>query len=189
MQSRMGWASSHEMESQTERIRFERIANSEQITLVFVSPPPGCTESVRVLETVGMLLGRMACKLGLDHESDGALLQLEFCGAVYGHETELKDTPLRDRAECSVLGLEEAKRANTEKHRKLAARAVHLESATFHNRVAEVRLVCELDPDRVNAKHKVRRVLTGELRAVGVAAVCADSAGDSMGTPLYMKRH
>merc|ERR1712153_28482 len=92
-------------------------------------------------------MGKVALLLGLD-ESDAPSLQMLFSEAILAHELELKAAGLCDESLCSVLGVEERLEAKAE----AKAKAVNIITAVKKNRLADVQLVCQHAPEKLNDK-------------------------------------
>ena len=134
-----------------ERHEKERVANSKLIRIKFVSPAPGYEIEIRELETVLALLEKFALLLGLT-KSAAKSLQLEFSETALAHELQLEPAGLCDESLCSVLG-PDGSVLNVDSMVK--ANAVDIVYAAEQNQVAEVRLVCQYAPEKVNDKDSV----------------------------------
>merc|ERR1740130_1463339 len=132
----MGVCTSSEF-SETEQLQLA-IASSKLIRIKIFSPAPGYEIEIHELETVLALLEKFALLLGLN-KSAARSLQLEFSENILAHELQLELAGLCDESLCSVLGVEVAK-----------ANAVDIVYAAQQNQVAEVRLVCQYAPEKVN---------------------------------------
>jgi len=136
-----------ERETEKERTEEERVANSQPIAITATDPPPGVTVEIGEAATVLAFLKKVALLLGLD-ESDAPSLQMLFSEAILAHELELKAAGLCDESLCSVLGVEERLEAKAE----AKAKAVNIVTAAEENRLADVQLVCQHAPEKVNDK-------------------------------------
>merc|ERR1712086_109689 len=99
--------------------------------------------------TVLAFLKKVALLLGLD-ESDAPSLQMQFSEAILAHELELKAAGLCDASLCSVLGVEE--RLEAKAKAKAKAKAVNIVTAAEENELADVQLVCQYAPEKLNDK-------------------------------------
>ena len=95
-------------EQRRKRKHAKVVSRSELLTLRMVEPKPGAVVEVRMMETVGVLLGRAAIKIGLE-EWDGELLTMEYDGNVVDHAEMLKDIGIAEKGEFKVNGYQEAK--------------------------------------------------------------------------------
>merc|ERR1712086_894013 len=120
------------------------IANSKLIRIKIVSPAPGYEIEIHELENVLALLEKFALLLGLN-KSAARSLQLEFCENILAHELQLEPAGLCDESLCSVLNVDLVLKAN----------AVDIVAAAQQNQVAEVRLVCQYAPEKVNVKNSI----------------------------------
>ena len=120
------------------------IANSKLIRIKLVSPAPGYEIEIRELENVLALLEKFVLLLGLN-KSAARFLQLEFCDNILAHELQLEPAGLCDESLCCVLNVDEVVKAN----------AVDIFGAAQQNQVADVRLVCQYAPEKVNVKDSV----------------------------------
>ena len=118
------------------------IANSNLIRIKLFSPAPGYEIEVHELENVLALLEKFALLLGLN-KSAARFLQLEFCDNILAHELQLEPAGLCDESLCSVLGVE------------VLANAVDIVDAAHTNKVADVRLVCQYAPEKLNDTNSV----------------------------------
>merc|ERR1712166_1423150 len=124
------------------------IANSKLIRIKFFSPAPGYEIEIHELENVLALLQKFALLLGLNR-SAARSMQLEFCENILAHELQLEPAGLCDESLCSVLGAD-GSALNVDLVRK--ANAVDIGAAAQQNQVADVRLVCQYAPEKVNDK-------------------------------------
>merc|ERR1712086_1235413 len=124
---------------------------SEPVRLLSTSPE----FEVLVYEanTVLEVLEIRAEQMGLP-KAAAVLLKLEFSGAIISHHKTLKEAGLCDQAEISVQGEDEAKAKLKEQADK-----VNIHDAAKDGKVAEVQLVLDIYPDRVNAETIVRQSL------------------------------
>ena len=122
--------------SESKRLQLA-IANSKLIRIKIFSPAPGYEIEIHELENVLALLEKFALLLGLNR-SAARSLQLEFSETTLAHELQLEPAGLCDESLCSVLGVE------------VLANAVDIVYAAHQNQVAEVRLVCQYAPEKVN---------------------------------------
>merc|ERR1712086_550994 len=129
----MGGGNSRE----TKRLQLA-IANSKLIRIKIFSPAPGYEIEIHELENVLALLEKFALLLGLN-KSAARSMQLEFSENILAHELQLEPAALCDESLCRVLNVE-----------VLKANAVDIVTAAEQNQVAEVRLVCQYAPERVN---------------------------------------
>merc|ERR1712086_31811 len=130
----MGGGNSRE----TKRLQLA-IANSKLIRIKIFSPAPGYEIEIHELENVLALLEKFALLLGLNR-SAARSLQLEFSETTLAHELQLEPAGLCDESLCSVLNVDLVRKAN----------AVDIVDAARQNQVAEVRLVCQYAPEKVN---------------------------------------
>ena len=121
---------------ETKRLQLA-IGNSKLIRIKIFSPAPGYEIEIHELETVLALLEKFALLLGLN-KSAARWLQLEFSENILAHELQLEPAGLCDESLCSVLGVE------------VLANAVDIVAAAQQNQVADVRLVCQYAPEKVN---------------------------------------
>merc|ERR1712086_474624 len=129
----MGGGNSRE----TKRLQLA-IANSKLIRIKIFSPAPGYEIEIHELENVLALLEKFALLVGLN-KSAARSMQLEFSENILAHELQLEPAGLCDESICTVLGVE-----------VLKAHAVNIIKAAHANRVADVRLVCQYAPEKVN---------------------------------------
>ena len=141
----MGFTTSSEV-SESQRLQLA-IANSKLIRIKIFSPAPGYEIEIHELENVLALLEKFALLLGLN-KSAARSLQLEFSENILAHELQLEPAGLCDESICTVSGVE-----------VLKAHAVNIIKAAHANRVADVRLVCQYAPERVNEKDSVMLLL------------------------------
>merc|ERR1711865_1215270 len=94
--------------------------------------------------TVLEVLEIRAVQMGLP-KAAAVMLKLEFSDAIILHHKTLKEAGLCDQAEISVQGEEKAKL-------KEQADKVNIHDAAKEGKAAEVQLVLDIYPDRVNAK-------------------------------------
>ena len=118
------------------------------------------------------LLEKFALLLGLN-KSAARSMQLEFCENILAHELQLEPAGLCDESICSVLGVEVvlSSKANT----------VDIIEAAHANDIAEVRLVCQYAPEKVNDKDSVM-LLNYLLRLILLGL------WDRMGPQLFTKQ-
>merc|ERR1740130_1347286 len=133
----MGVCTSSEF-SETEQLQLA-IASSKLIRIKIVSPAPGYEIEIHELETVLALLEKFALLLGLNKPAARSL-QLEFSETTLAHELQLEPAGLCNESICSVLNVDSVVKAN----------AVDIVYAAQQNQVAEVRLVCQYAPEKVN---------------------------------------
>ena len=115
------------------------IANSKLIPIKIFSPAPGYEIEIHELENVLALLEKFALLLGLN-KSAARFLQLEFSETALAHELQLEPAGLCDEALCCVLNVDAVVKAN----------AVDIVKLAKQNQVADVRLVCQYAPEKVN---------------------------------------
>ena len=127
------------------------IANSKLIRIKIFSPAPGYEIEIHELENVLALLEKFALLLGLN-KSAARSLQLEFSETTLAHELQLEPAGLCDESLCSVLGADGSV-LNVDSVVKV--NAVDILTAARQNQVAEVRLVCQYAPEKVNDKDSV----------------------------------
>ena len=139
----MGGSCSSSESQDSKRLQLA-IANSKLIRIKIDSPEPGYEIEIHELENVLALLEKFALLLGLN-KSAARSLQLEFCENVLAHELQLEPAGLCDESLCSVLNVDLVLKAN----------AVDIVYAAEQNQVAEVRLVCQYAPEKVNDKNLV----------------------------------
>merc|ERR1712086_105064 len=116
---------------------------SEPVRLLSTSPEFELVahEANTVLEVLEI----RAEQMGLP-KAAAVLLKLEFAGAIILHHKTLKEAGLCDQAIISVQGEEKAK------VKKEQADKVNIHRAAGEGEAAEVQLVLDFYPDRVNAK-------------------------------------
>ena len=131
--------------SESKRLQLT-IANSKLIRIKIFSPAPGYEIEIHELENVLALLEKFALLLGLNR-SAARSLQLEFSETTLAHELQLEPAGLCDESVCSVPGIEVFLSSK--------AKTVDIVAAAEQNQVAEVRLVCQYAPERVNDKDLV----------------------------------
>jgi len=116
----------------------DRVANSKLIRIKI-----GDYEiEIHELENVLALLEKFALLLGLNR-SAARSMQLEFSENILAHELQLEPAGLCDESLCSVLNVDLVLKAN----------AVVISDAAYYNQVAEVRLVCQYAPEKVNDRN------------------------------------
>merc|ERR1711957_1037023 len=138
--------------SEQEKAEQERQAAAEQRRLVVQASEP-----VRLLSTspefellayeantVLEVLEIRAKQMGLP-KAAVVLLKLEFSDAIISHEKTLKEAGLCDQAEISVQGEDDAKA------KKEQVGKINIHDAAKQGKAAEVQLVLDFYPDRVNA--------------------------------------
>jgi len=152
--------------AERDRAERDRVANLKLILVKVTSPPPGCEIEIDEAVTVRVFLEEVAPHYGLK-KSDAPLLQLEFSETVLKPEQHLTAAGMCDKSLCSVLGVQailetrkakaaakaaaaalEKRKANTRK-----AKAVDIVTAAYHGRMADVQLVCQYAPEKVNDKN------------------------------------
>merc|ERR1712086_920799 len=126
------------------------IANSKLIRIKIVSPAPGYEIEIHELENVLALLEKFALLLGLNR-SAARSLQLEFCENILPHELQLEPAGLCDESSCCVLNVDLVLKANAVDIVFVTSRHAANEAAQ-QNQVAEMRLVCQYAPEKVNDK-------------------------------------
>jgi len=128
-----------------ERAERDRVANSKLILVKVTSPPPGCEIEINEAVTVRVFLEKVAPLFGLN-KSAAPSLQAEFSETILGHELELNGAGMCDESLCSVLGVEAA----------LAAKAKNMDivKAASESRIADVQLVLQHAPEKVNDQDK-----------------------------------
>merc|ERR1712086_766823 len=119
------------------------VETSEPVRLLSASPEfeLAAHEANTVLEVLEI----RAVQMGLP-KTAAVWLKLEFSGAVISRHKTLKEAGLCGQAEISVQGEDEAK------VKKEQADKVNIHDATKEGKAAEVQLVLDIYPDRVNAK-------------------------------------
>merc|ERR1711865_1345906 len=127
------------------------IANSKLIRIKIISPAPGYEIEIHELENVLALLELFALMLGLN-KSAARSLQLEFSENILAHERQLEPAGLCDKSLCSVLSADGSMLLNVDL--VLKANAVDIFAAIRQNQVAEVQLVCQYAPEKVNDTNK-----------------------------------
>ena len=143
---------------------------SEPVRLLSTSPE--FELAVHEANTVLEVLEIRAVQMGLP-KAAAVWLKLEFSDAIISHHKTPKEAGLCDQAEISVQGEDEAKA------KKEQADKVNIHDAAKEGKAAEVQLVLDFYPDRVNAKNTVRQSLA---RLSLLLTVCGWM--DSMGRPL-----
>ena len=151
------------------------IANSKLIRIKIFSPAPGYEIEIHELENVLALLEKFALLVGLN-KSAARSLQLEFSETTLAHELQLEPAGLCDEALCSVWP--DGSVLNVDL--VLEANAVDIVAAARLNQVAEVRLVCQYAPEKVNDKDSVM-LLMCMLRLILLGL------WDRMGPQLFTK--
>jgi len=131
--------------AERDRAERDRVANLKLI-LVKVTSPPGCEIEIDEAVTVRVFLEKVAPLLGLV-KSDAPSLQVEFSETILGHELELKGAGMCDESLCSVLGVEAL---------LLVAKAKNMDivKAAEEGRIADVQLVLQHAPEKVNDQTK-----------------------------------
>ena len=164
----MGGSCSSSESKDSKRLQLA-IANSKLIRIMLVSPAPGYEIEIHELENVLALLEKFALLLGLNR-SAARSLQLEFAETTLAHELQLEPAGLCDEALCSVLNVDSVVKAN----------AVDIVKAAQQNKDAEVRLVCQYAPEKVNDTVSV--ILLMYLLILILLSV---GLWDRMGTQLF----
>ena len=136
-----------------DRAERDRVANSKLILVKVTSPPPGCEIEINEAVTVRVFLEKVAPLFGLN-KSAAPSLQAEFSETILGHELELKGAGMCDESLCSVLGVEAALLASAAK-----AKNMDIVKAAQESRIADVKLVLQHAPERVNDQDKVLLLL------------------------------
>ena len=167
-------SSGEEIEGQTRKMQQERISSSTMVALLCESPfdGPALSFEARELETVLVVLGRVAVNLGLDEEV-GELLQMVFNENVVPHNMTVQTAGLLNGS-CFGINLEgldahvkginmvEMRRTDlTDEECVAAGFAPGTGAHTQHwgEYTKGVKLVCEWAPARVNSdKDKVSRI-------------------------------
>merc|ERR1712166_431782 len=128
-----------------ERAERDRVANLKLILVKITSPPPGREIEIDEAVTVRVFLEKVAPLFGLN-KSAAPSLQAEFSETILGHELELKEAGMCDESLCSVLGVEAA----------LTTRAKNMDivRAAEEGRIADVKLVLQHAPEKVNDQNK-----------------------------------
>ena len=117
------------------------------------------------------MLEKFALLVGLN-KSAARSLQLEFSETTLAHELQLEPAGLCDESLCSVL------------HVDVLANAVDIVKAAEQNKVADVRLVCQYAPEKVNDTDSVMLLMyTLRLILLGLW----DSLGGQLFTALLPK--
>merc|ERR1712160_72810 len=137
--------------SEEEKAQQERQAAAEQRRLVveasepvrLLSTSPEFELAAHEANTVLEVLEIRAVQMGLP-KAAAVMLKLEFSGAVISHHKTPKEAGLCDQAEISVQGEDEAKA------KKELADKVNIHEAAMEGKAAEVQLVLDFYPDRVN---------------------------------------
>ena len=160
----MGGSCSSSESKDSKRLQLA-IANSKLIRIKIFSPAPGYEIEIHELENVLALLEKFALLLGLN-KSAARFLQLEFCETTLAHELQLEPAGLCDESLCSVLGVE------------VLVNAVDIVEAARQNQVAEVRLVCQYAPEKVNDKNSV-------MLLVCILILIMLGLWDRLGTQLF----
>merc|ERR1712086_1179926 len=127
------------------------IEASEPVRLLSTSPEfeLAAYEANTVLEVLEI----RAVQMGLP-KAAAMWLKLEFSDAIISHHKTLKEAGLCDQAIISVQGEDEAKAKLKEQAGK-----INIHDAAKDGKVAEVQLVLDIYPDRVNAETIVRQSL------------------------------
>merc|ERR1712086_779174 len=183
-------------EQRRKRKHAKVVSRSELLTLRMVEPKPGAVVEVRMMETVGVLLGRAAIKIGLE-EWDGELLTMEYDGNIVDHAEMLKDIGIAQKGEFKVNGYQEAKVESAKRLeiRQAEAKKVDLHKACREGKVAEVELVCkyfpkavqEVDWDQDTPLHNAARGDNGEVAELLLRAGAAlDAKNENDNTPLHV---
>jgi hypothetical protein len=100
---------------------------------------------------VRVFLEKVAPLFGLN-KSDAPSLQAEFSETILGHELELKGAGMCDESLCSVLGVEAVLLATKAKNMDII-------EAAYEGRIADVKLVLQHAPERVNDQNSVLLLL------------------------------
>ena len=146
----MGGSCSSSESKDSKRLQLT-IANSKLIRIKIFSPAPGYEIEIHELENVLALLEKFALLVGLNR-STARSLHLEFSENILAHELRLEPAALCDESLCRVLGAEGSV-LNVDL--ALKANAVDICAAAEQSQVAEVRLVCQYTPGKVNDKDSV----------------------------------
>ena len=137
-------------------------ANSKPILVKVFSPPPGCEIEIDEEVTARVFLEKVAPKLGLQ-KSDAPSLQMEFSETTLAHEQQLNTAGMCDESLCRVLGVEAALEMRK-------AKAIDIVEAALRRRMADVQLVCQYAPKKVNDQNLVLLLLhTHTLLIIAVA--------------------
>ena len=151
-----------------ERAERDRVANSKLILVKVTSPPPGCEIEINEAVTVRVFLEKVAPLFGLN-KSAAPSLQAEFSETILGHDLELKGAGMCDESLCSVLGVEAT----------LVTRAKNIDiiKAAEQGRIADVKLVLQHAPEKVNDQNSVLLLLhTHALLIMAVAQYNGETA-------------
>merc|ERR1711865_1267677 len=150
----MGVCVSGEM-SEQEKAEQERQAAAEQRRLVveasepvrLLSTSPEFELPVHEANTVLEVLEIRAEQMGLP-KAAAVWLKLEFSDAIILHHKTLEEAGMCDQTEINVQGEDKAKL-------KKQADRVNIYDAAKEGKAAEVQLVLDIYPDRVNAKYNL----------------------------------
>ena len=165
-----------------ERAEQERVANLPRMSVNFISPPPASKHEFSVEETAEGALETVAPHYGLE-KSDAPLLQLQFSETVLSPEQQLGGAGMCDESLCSVLGVE----AILEKRNaKAKAKTMDIVYAAYGGRVADVQLVCQYAPEKVNDKNSVSCCYTPHTAGSDSAAPVG---WNRVGTQLFTRLH
>jgi len=183
-------------DTRRKRREAKMIARSQLLTVRMVEPAPGAEVEVRVLETVGTLVGRAAVKLGLE-EWDGELLMLEFDGDILDHTELVKDAGFESQSQFKVKGVEAAKVESAKRFevKQVEAKKVDLHKACREGEVDAVELVCkyfpkkvqEVDEDLDTPLHNAARNNSAEVAEMLLrAGALLDALNENNNTPLHL---
>ena len=145
----MGKGSGCGSSSEKERAEKERVANLPRMSVNFISPLPPIRLEFDVEETAQGALETVAPHYGLK-KSDAPLLQLQFSETVLTPKQQLTAEGMCDESQCHVLGVEAALENIRKAKGKGKAKAIDICRAASKRRMADVQLVCQYAPEKLN---------------------------------------
>ena len=118
---------------------------------------------VELMRVLQVRLNTVLEVLGIRAEAAAVPLKLEFSGAIISHHKTLKEAGLCDKAEISVQG-EDEPRAKNDGAGRQGEHPIY-NYAARGGKAADVQLVLDFYPDRVNTKDRV--IIVGAPLAAG----------------------
>jgi len=176
-----------EYEANTAAIRIKLTSLSESDG--YAELCEGCTVEADERETVLEVLEKAALKLGLS-EADAPSLQLQFKKQELAHGLEVQESGLRDGANGCVLGVDAVRTSKV-----CIFLAAHKAGLLRKYDAADIRLVCQHAPRRLNEKdkddwtllHKAAYINSPEIAELLLGAgATTDSQGNFEWTPLHV---
>ena len=131
-----------------ERAERDRVAKSDLIRIMLVSPAPGYEIEIHELETVLVLLEKFALLLGLNR-SAAKSLQLEFSGTTLAHEQQLEPAGIFNGVTCTILGAEVLLLSKANSVDIFAAAYAAGGYRNHQKRILDVGVVCRYAPEKV----------------------------------------